>query len=223
MPNPRTWLIDFDETLASGNLTQVFQHTFPKFIQENQLTYDKGRLGQVMLALQERARQQPDTEMLLSALFEEMEWPSDLKYQFLEDIRSNTRPNLFEDALPFLEQLREQNNRVYVVSNNKRTPDHVRLLGIEVYIDGVFTPHSCPDTQPKPHNSLWNYITAQNTEIDIATTSVIGDDPWSDGAFAEACGLPCWIVDRMSRFSHMYHQKPYRWVQSLLEISQELS
>lgn len=215
----RTWLIDFDETLAVGSLTWALQYAFPKFIHDYQLEHDEVRLQQTMLALQERSRQEPDTPTLLAALFEKMDWPHSLQEQFLSDLRSSYRPILFADTQPFLERLAHNNRRVYVVSNNKRTPDHVKLLGLEEFINGVFTPHSCPDTQPKPHSSLWEYITKQHTEIDPHTTGIIGDDPWADGAFAEKCGLPCWIVDRAKRFSIMYEHKPYHWVKSLQDIA----
>ncbi|MBA3868867.1 MAG: HAD family hydrolase [Anaerolineae bacterium] len=213
-----TWLVDFDETLAVGSLTWALQNAFPTFIQEHQLKYDQERLQQVMLSLQERSRQEPDTPTLLAALFEKMAWPQDLQNQFLTDLRSSYHPTLFEDTIPFLEQLRNHNRRVYIVSNNKRTPDHVNLLGINEYINGVFTPHACPDTQPKPHSSLWEFIKKQQKEIDPQKTAIIGDDPWADGAFADVCGLPCWIVDRQQRFLKMYPQRDYHWVTSLQDI-----
>jgi FMN phosphatase YigB (HAD superfamily) len=214
----QTWLVDFDETLAYGNLTWVLQHSIPKFVQEYELNYDEVHLQQVMLLLQERGRQNPDTLLLLTALFEMMEWPPSLQNQLLANLRSNYRPILFDDTLPFLEQLRTDNCHVYIVSNNKRTPEHLQLLRIHEYISGVFTPHNCPGTQPKPHSSLWTYIMAQEVEIDPQTTAIVGDDPWTDGGFAESCSLSCWIVDRMKRFSKMYSQRPYHWVQSLLDI-----
>jgi FMN phosphatase YigB (HAD superfamily) len=219
-PNPdiQTWLVDFDETLAIGSLTWALQYGFPKFSREHQLNYDEDRVQQIMLLLQERSRQEPDTPALLTALFDMMNWPRSLQNQFLADLRSSYHPVLFEDTLPFLEKLHKDRRRVYIVSNNKRTPEHMKLLHIDEYINGVFTPHICPNTQPKPHSSLWEYITKQEIEIDPQTTGVIGDDPWADGAFAETCDLPCWIVDRTKRFSKMYAQKPYHWVKSLQEI-----
>jgi FMN phosphatase YigB (HAD superfamily) len=213
----QTWLVDFDETLAVGSLTWVLGY-FPKFVHMHQLDADNARLQQVMLVLQERGRQTPDSMSLLKSLFEMMEWPSALQNQLLADLRSQFQPTLFDDALPFLERLHSYNRRVYIISNNKRTPEHVNLLGIGQYVTEVLTPHSCPDTQPKPHPSLWNYLVMRQAEIDPGTTAIIGDDPWSDGGFAESCGLPCWIVDRQKRFSEMFRHKPYQWVQSLLDV-----
>jgi FMN phosphatase YigB (HAD superfamily) len=217
--NVRTWLVDFDETLATGNLTWALQYTIPKFTQEYQLNYDEKQLGQIILVLQERSRQYPDTPTLLTALFDMMEWPHSLQNQFMTDLRSSYRPVLFEDTLPFLKQSRKDGRAVYVVSNNKRTPEHVNLLQLDGYIEGIFTPHTCANTKPKPHISLWRYITERHIEIDPQTTAIIGDDPWADGAFADACGIPCWIIDRTKRFAQMYPEKPYHWIQSLQDIA----
>jgi FMN phosphatase YigB (HAD superfamily) len=182
------------------------------------LEYNPDRLGKVILGLQERASQNYDLDPLLHELFESMEWPHRLQSQLIDDLWSNYQPALYDDTLVFLDRLRERNHRVLVVSNSPRTPDQIRFLGLETYVHQVFTPHICANTQPKPHLSLWNYICAQEADIDPATTVVVGDDPWSDGAFAEACGLNCWIVDRMNRFTVLQSQKNYRWVGSLLEI-----
>ena len=216
--NIQTWLVDFDETLAVGTLTWVLKYTFPKFIIDHQLAYDETRLEKVMVTLQERSRQNPDSALLLTSLFEMMEWPQSLQAEFMADIGSNYRPSLFDDTLPFLQHMKAGKRRVYVVSNNKHTPLNMQMLQLDEYVTGVFTPKTSPGTQPKPHASLWEFITTQNVDIDPHTTGVIGDDPWTDGAFAENCGLPCWIVDRTKRLSELYSQKPYNWVQSLLDI-----
>jgi FMN phosphatase YigB (HAD superfamily) len=213
-----TWLLDFDETLASSNITWAFQHAFPKFIREHHLAYDVDLLGKVVLRLQERASQNYELGPLLQELFDRMGWPQHLQGQLMDDLWSGYQPALYEDTLAFLDRLHQRKHRVLVVSNSPRTPDQIRLLGLESYVHQIFTPHICANTQPKPHLSLWEYILEHETNIDPTTTIVVGDDPWSDGAFAEACGLNCWIVDRMDRFSTMQSQKNYRWVRSLLEI-----
>ena len=55
MPDPQTWLLDFDETLASGNITYALQYAFPKFIRDHNLKPDPERLKRITLELQERA------------------------------------------------------------------------------------------------------------------------------------------------------------------------
>lgn len=219
MPQQHTWIIDFDETLASGNLTWALQYAFPSFIARHQLRHDPQRLHDVMLTMQQAASGVSDPAPLMSRLFEAMEWDPALQEQLLNDIFSNFKPALFEDTLPFLERLNARGDRVLVVSNNPRTHDQVRILPLERYIAGVFTPQSCPGTLPKPDRSLWDYIVAHDEQISSDATTVVGDDPWSEGEFAFVCGLPCWIVDRMDRFGAVTDQPTYRRVQSLLEIT----
>lgn len=218
MPEQRTWIVDFDETLASGNLTWALQYAFPEFIARHQLAYDPQQLHDIMLELQQAASGVSDPAPLMSRLFDAMHWDSSLQAQLLSDIFSNFKPTLFEDTLPFLEELSARGDRILVVSNNPRTLEQVRILPLERYIAGVFTPQSCPGTNPKPDRSMWDYIIARDAQIDPNLTTVVGDDPWSEGEFAQVCGLPCWIVDRMDRFGKLTSQPAYRRVRSLLEI-----
>lgn len=218
MPGVKTWLLDFDETLASSGITWAFKDAIPKFAREHQMTYEEKHLASAMLVMQERASQTYDVDSLLHEFFELMNWTHDAQRQLLDDLWSNYRPTLFDDAKPFLERLKYSQQRVFVVSNNQRTPEQLKILGIDAYVQGVFTPDSCPNTQPKPHPSLWEYIAAQEADIDPPSTVVVGDDPWSDGKFADACKLTCWIIDRMNRFTDMRSQTPYFWVHSLSDI-----
>ena len=219
MADLQTWLIDFDETLAVGNLTHAMRHAFPKFIREHNLQPEPERLQRVMMELQERASKDIDPAPLLKALFEGMEWPPELSQTLYEALWVEMKPELFDDTLPFLERLRERGNRILIVSNNPRTPDQVELLGLSPLVDGVFTPKQAADARPKPHRSLWDYLLTQHVDLTPEAVAVVGDDPWSDGAFADACGLPCWLVDRGSRFIALRDQTPYTWVQSLADIS----
>ncbi len=222
MTNKLVWIVDFDETLATGNLTWALEHAFPKFIAEHGLAYDPKRLGAVMLRLQEASSTQPDPEPLMAQLFEAMGWDQSLQQQLLHDIFSNYQPVMFDDARIFLERLRERGDRVFVVSNNPRTPAQMSLLGLDEYVEGVYTPHLCPGTRPKPDRSLWEYLIAQDATIEGRNTVVVGDDPWSEGMFADACALRCWIVDRMDRFSGLSEAPAYTLVRSLQDILDSL-
>jgi FMN phosphatase YigB (HAD superfamily) len=182
------------------------------------LTYDEKTLAAVVLTMQERASQSNDVDALLREFFELMNWPLGAQRQLLDDLLSNYRPTLFDDALPFLERLKRANQRVFIVSNNIRTPEHIELLGMNIDTKSIYTPRLVPNTKPKPHPSLWEHIVATVADIDSNLTVVVGDDPWSDGKFAEACKLSCWIVDRMNRFTAMRSQTPYSWVSSLADI-----
>lgn len=218
MSNVRTWLIDFDETLAASSITWAFRDAVPKFAYEHQLTYEDKNLASVMFTMQERASQSEDMDTLLREFFQLMGWPLDVRNQLLDDLLSNYRPTLFEDTLDFLERLKQANQRVFIVSNNARTPQHVEMLGLRDYAEGIYTPSLVPGAQRKPHPSLWEYIATHVDSVDPQSTVVVGDDPWSDGKFAEACNLTCWIVDRMNRFVEMREQTPYCWVSSLADI-----
>lgn len=218
MPERHSWIIDFDETLASSSLTWALEQGFPEFVASHQLAFDGARLKALALELQEEASRNSSPAPLVQRLFEEMGWRADLQNEFLQALYSSYKPVLFEDALPFLKRLRERHDRVLVVSNNPRTIEQVPLLALGDYFYGVFTPSSCPGTLPKPDRSMWDYICTNHAELDLRHTVVIGDDPWSEGQFAEVCGLECWIVDRLDRFADVSVGKRYRRVRSLLEI-----
>lgn len=218
MTEQKTWLIDFDDTIASGNLTWALQSAFPKFVLENQLAYDKQQLGQTIIRLQERKHQSVPLMQLLHDLFETMRWPHHLQQHLLDDLLTAYQPSLFDDVLPFLRRLRAQNRRIIVLSNNPHTLDNVATLQIEHYVDKVYTPYNAPDTQPKPHPSLWTHILTDFEDMTPETTTIVGDDPWSDGSFADNFGLKCWLIDRSGRLTGKVSANGWHWVRSLDEI-----
>ena len=218
MTTPLNWFIDFDETLATGSISWAFEWAFPKLIREHRLPTDDALLAQAVLAAQEKASADFAPQVILHELFETMGWDSSLEAVLFNDILTNYRPQLFDDALPFLNRLKACKRRVFVISNNRLSLKFVKLLEIEEHITGIYTPEKYPGVQPKPHRSLWDCVLAADAEVNEGNSVVVGDDPWSDGAFADTCGLPCWIVDRNGRFSERYSGKSYRWVRSLLDI-----
>lgn len=218
MTAPLNWFIDFDETLATGSISWAFEWAFPKLIRKHRLPTDDALLAQAVLTAQERSSANYAPQVILHELFETMGWDPSLEAELFNDILTNYRPQLFDDALPFLTRLKALNRRVFVVSNNRLSLKFVKLLEIEEHITAIYTPEKYPGAQPKPHRSLWDCVLATETDVDERNSVVVGDDPWSDGAFADSCGLPCWIVDRAGRFSALYSQRPYRWVRSLQDI-----
>ena len=212
------WFIDFDETLATGSISWAFEWAFPKLIREHRLRADDALLAQAVLTAQERSSANLAPQAILHELFETMGWDSSLEAALFDDILTNYRPQLFDDALPFLTRLKALNRRVFVVSNNRLSRKFVKLLEIEEHITGIYTPEKYPGTQPKPHRSLWDCVLAADDQVNASNSVFVGDDPWSDGAFADNCGLRCWIVDRAGRFSDNYNQQQYQWVRSLLDI-----
>jgi FMN phosphatase YigB (HAD superfamily) len=211
------WFIAFDVTLASGSVTWALESAFPKLIRENDLPVDEQRLHQALLVAQERSSRETDFGPLLDELFETMGWPLALKKRLVEDIFNSYQPELFDDTLPFLERLRAHNRRVFILSNNPLSLKFIKQLEIEGAIDGMYAPVLHPGARPKPHRDLWDIISV-DAGVQPSNSVMVGDDPWADGQFADNCGLPCWIVDRKARFSHLRAQHAYGWVRTLLEI-----
>ncbi len=218
MPEHHHWFLDFDETLASGSITWSLEFAIPRLIQTYGLAYDAERFGAATLVAQKRASREDDPLELVAEFFQTMGWPRELVAVLLADVMSNYRPQLFEDVVPFLDRLRAASKCIYVVSNNPTSVASVRLLAIEPYITQVFTPKQLGCAERKPHRGLWDAICALDRGISSDNTVLVGDDPWADGAFADNCQIPCWIVDRGNRFSQMRTGTAYHWVQSLLDI-----
>ncbi len=215
---PKRWFIDFDDTLAIGPITWSVEYVLPKFIEENQLICDLQQLSDAVLVAQSKENQGINHDLILRELFDVMRWPSALQRILYSEVMTNFQPRLFDDAIPFLDYLQEHNQILYVISNNPRSPKIAEKLGIRSYFKGFFIPDQANGIHPKPHRSLWDYVLSLEGEITMDEACMIGDDPWSDGQFAENCGLKCWIVDRGLRYRSLLNEKSYLWVQSLLEI-----
>ncbi len=218
MTSPMNWFLDFDDTLASGAATWALTDAIPRLVEANRLPYNEGRFQSAFTAGQQRANQEQDPLPVLHDLFQSMGWPHELEMQFFNSLQRSYQPELFDDTLIFLARLLDSGQYIYVLSNNPRSPDLVTKLGIGEYIHRVLTPERCPGTQGKPHPGLWEYIVSHDADIARRKSVIVGDDPWSDGAFAGQCGLPCWLVDRLNRFGAWDGKLPYRRVRSLLEI-----
>lgn len=212
------WLVDFDETLASGIITWGFGGAFTRLTNEHKLPWDMTRFAQAMLVAQERGSQSPDPLPILDELFDTMGWPRDLKMNLLADLQANYAPELFDDTLPFLQHVRDNGGEVYIVSNNPRTVKSAEALGLEPYISRILTPVLYPGSEAKPHRSLWDQLRTLNPAINDDNAVVVGDDPWSDALFASNCGLPCYVVDRLERFETLHDHYTCEWVTTLTEI-----
>lgn len=216
---PMTWMLDFDDTLVRGGITWALDDAFPKLIRDHQLPFDPARFEQLVFAAQERGSFEADPRPILHSLFNGMGWPAALCEQFLHDLITNYQPQVCEDAWVFLDRLSAAGQRAYIVSNNPRSPALAQKLGLADRVVQVLTPSICPGSLAKPDRSLWDYLqTLIGSPAPGNGVAIVGDDPWSDGVFAENCGLLCYIVDRSQRFRPMYGLKAYRWVSSLLDI-----
>jgi FMN phosphatase YigB (HAD superfamily) len=214
------WIIDFDDTLGKSWDTWAMTVGFPRFIETHKLETDAEKLNQAIMEAQavSASSHNADALYLLQGLFKTMGWSQQLASQFLQEVHANFQLDLFDDALPFLERLREQQKTVYIVSNNPLSTERVKQFGLLSYVEAVLTPDKLPGAPRKPDIAVWDALKTLYSDLSEKSTVVVGDDPWSEGTFADACGLPCWIVDRNRRYRQLYSTKPYQWVYSLKDI-----
>ncbi len=218
MGSPQNWFIDFDDTLATGSMTWALQSAFPKLIRQYQLPTDGDHLRRAVFVAQERSSRDVSPQQVVHELFETLAWPYELEQVLFEDMLTNYQPALFDDARTFLQRLQSLNKQVYILSNNPLSHKSVVRLEIDGYLAGIHTPSKYPGTLPKPHRSLWDVIVAAENQVTAENSAFVGDDPWTDGGFAENCGMACWIVDRQGRFADLDASVRYRRVSSLLDI-----
>lgn len=215
----RLWLLDFDDTLVRGGITWALEDAFPALIREHGLPFNQARFDRLVLAAQERGSLESDPRPLLNSVFGGMGWPEALGEPFLHTLITNYQPQVFDDAWTFLDRLDAAGHRAYIVSNNPRSPALAHKLGLAERVVQVLTQSICPGSLPKPDRSLWDHVqTLLDGSVPEGGVAIVGDDPWSDGVFAENCGLPCYIVDRGQRFRALHGGKTYHWVRSLLDI-----
>jgi FMN phosphatase YigB (HAD superfamily) len=202
------WFLDFDDTLIVGPVSLTLDTVIPKLLKDNHLPLDQEKLDAAAVQGLEDAAQGKTEMQLLNGLFEVMGWPKPLMEQLLHDAFDHYRPVLYPDSLPFLQAV----SPIYIISNNNRAPQFAELLGIMPYIKDIFTPDGSGVERGKPDRDLWDVVSA-SCEIEDAV--MVGDDPWSDGAFAVNCGIEYYMVDRTNRF---IKQTQFRRVHSLMEI-----
>ncbi|MEP7288992.1 MAG: HAD family hydrolase [Chloroflexota bacterium] len=212
------WLIDFDDTLAIGPTTWALSHVFPKMIRDNHLPYDADRFADAVIYGQRQGNQDVSDDVVIDDLFRTMNWPDTLKASLIEQIYKGYQPALFDDARPLLERLAAKSQTIYIVSNNNYAVQIAEQLGIAHYFAGMYTPKTCGGLRAKPQRDMWDYLLSHHEIESGQPVAIVGDDPWSDGAFADECNINCWIVDRMKRFDRLHVEHNYHWVSSLAEI-----
>jgi FMN phosphatase YigB (HAD superfamily) len=193
------WFVDFDDTLTIAPTTWAIQTLLPRLIRQHQLPYTDESLYDALLRSQEEAALALSPYPMIESLFTLMGWSQKLKDTLVEEMRERYVPELFDDARPFLQRMKAAGEPIYIVANNNQAPPIAQALGIDVYVDDMFTPHSCGLLRGKPRSEMWDFICER---VDIENAIIVGDDPWCDGAFADACDIPCVLVDRWDRFAH---------------------
>lgn len=212
------WILDFDDTLAVGPNTWALTQVIPDLVRDNRLPFEKAQFDTVVLRAQQLASETSNDQVVIDEMFSRLNWPADLKHELIRRMYQEYVPTLYGDTLPFLNRLAESKANVYIVSNNNHVPHITAQLGIDSFFAGIFTPKLCNEARIKPHRDMWDYMISADIVAHDAPAVVVGDDPWSEGAFADNCGHSCWIVDRMKRFDSLHQSLPYRWAVSLLDI-----
>jgi HAD superfamily hydrolase (TIGR01549 family) len=103
---------------------------------------------------------------------------------------------LFEDALPVLDDLRERGLKLGLLSNTGRDLDvFVAHHGIDV--DAILT--SRVHGKTKPHETIFRAM-LEKLDVPADGAVMVGDDPDDDIAGARVVGMDAWLVDREGRF-----------------------
>jgi HAD superfamily hydrolase (TIGR01549 family) len=103
---------------------------------------------------------------------------------------------LFDDALPVLDELRKHGLKLALLSNTGRDLDvFVAHHGIEV--DAILT--SRVHGKTKPHEAIFRALLDQ-LHVAPSAAAMVGDDPRDDVDGARAVGMHAWLVDRDGRF-----------------------
>jgi FMN phosphatase YigB (HAD superfamily) len=214
------WILDFDDTLAVGPNTWALETVLPQLIKDRNLPYQKALFDKVILETQEKANNHEiDDAEVFQFVFDSLSWPGDLRSELEQKVYKEYQPSLYADTKPFLEKLKAAEHTIIVISNNNHAPQIAEALGIADYFDAIYTPNLCDNAPPKPQRHMWDYV-SQHEAIDTSEELwVVGDDPWSDGSFAEACGLMVWILDRLKRYESLYETMPYQWAETLTDIT----
>jgi HAD superfamily hydrolase (TIGR01549 family) len=106
------------------------------------------------------------------------------------------RFELFEDAMPVLDELRGHGLKLGLLSNTGRDlHQFVAHHGIEV--DAILT--SRVHGKTKPHETIFRAM-LDRLDVRPERAAMVGDDPTDDVQGARAVGMHAWLVDRDSRF-----------------------
>lgn len=101
---------------------------------------------------------------------------------------SRSHIRLYPAIRPMLIALRAQGRRCYLLSNAQAafTVPELRLLGIESLFDGIVISSSEECAKPDPH---FFEIACKRYRLEKAATVMVGNDPWTDIAGANAFGI----------------------------------
>jgi putative hydrolase of the HAD superfamily len=112
---------------------------------------------------------------------------------------------LYEDALPVLEELRVQGLKLGLVSNTGRNLDefvaHHRLDVDAALGSGAFG-------RTKPHPTIFQAV-LERLEVEPGEAVMVGDSPEDDVEGAHAAGIEvAFLLDREDRYPELDHRLP---------------
>jgi HAD superfamily hydrolase (TIGR01549 family) len=127
---------------------------------------------------------------------------------------------LFDDALPVLDELRGYGLKLALLSNTGRDLNaFVAHHGIAV--DAILT--SRVHGKTKPHEAIFHALLAE-LQVEAAAAAMVGDDPTDDVEGAQSVGMRAWLIDRDGRFpDHPGRLTDLRALPSALGLMRESS
>lgn len=112
--------------------------------------------------------------------------------------------DLYEDALPVLEELRSQGVKIGLVSNGARDLDQfVRDHALEVDVALGSRAHG----RTKPHPTIFHAV-LQRLGVEPEEAAMIGDSLADDVEGARALGMRAFLVDRENRYPDVEERLP---------------
>ena len=103
---------------------------------------------------------------------------------------------LFDDALPVLDELRRRGLKLALLSNTGRDLDEF-VAHHHIQVDAILT--SRVHGKTKPHEAIFRALLAE-LRVEAAAAAMVGDDPSDDVDGARAVGMRAWLIDRDGRF-----------------------
>ena len=103
---------------------------------------------------------------------------------------------LFDDALPVLDELRRHELKLALLSNTGRDLDEF-VAHHQIQVDAILT--SRVHGKTKPHGAIFRAL-LERLDVAPARAAMVGDDPTDDVDGARSVGMRAWLIDRDGRF-----------------------
>ena len=111
---------------------------------------------------------------------------------------------LYEDALPVLEELRRYGLKLGLVSNGARDLDAF-VVHHRLEVDAALGSRAHGKTKPDP--TIFRAV-LERLDVEPATAAMIGDSPEDDFEGARALGMRAFLLDREGRYPELAERLP---------------